>query len=51
MIPSHRLPQCSKRPVTLLSIQAPSAVFAIHHFAIVMIPVQLVAMLVSFKVD
>jgi len=50
MLPSHRLPRCSKRPVTLLSIQASSG-FAIHHSAIVMIPVQLVAMLVSYKVD
>ena len=37
MLPSHRLPRCSKRPVTLLSIQALSG-FAIHHSAIVMIP-------------
>jgi hypothetical protein len=44
------LPRCSKRPGTLLLIQASSG-FAIHHLAIVMIPVQLVAMLVSFKVD
>jgi hypothetical protein len=50
MLPSHPLPRCSKRPVTLLSIQALSG-FAILHLAIVMIPVQLVAMLVSFKVD
>jgi hypothetical protein len=32
MLPSHPLPRCSKRPVTLLSIQALSG-FAIHHLA------------------
>jgi len=36
MLPSHRLPRCSKRLVTLLLIQASSG-FAIHHLAIVMI--------------